>query len=310
VRRSLIFVVAVAAVMVTAVAIWTRPTPDEPYGSPHPDDQLQAAVLRKATSLVYCNGRQMDLYKPDHARGPRPAVLYAHPGSWVLGDKSSGGYVDQLVPALTKRGFVVATINYRLGPRNPWPAQIQDAACAVRFLRAHHATYGINPARIGAWGASAGAQLVSLVGTMDRSAALDVGQYLDQSSRLQAVIDMYGPVDVPAFVALSAKSNETQGTWGAVMAADPDGLRKAGPGYWATRDDPPFLILQGDQDRTVPPVQSVAFAQRLRAAHIPTKLVMVRGAGHGLTDAGQVPSRNDLLSLTIRFFQQHLEPRP
>ena len=66
-------------------------------------------------------------------------------------------------------------------------------------------------------------------GTMDRSAGFDVGPYLDQSSRLQAVVDMYGPVDVPAFVALSAKTEPTQGTWGPTMAADPDGLRKAPP---------------------------------------------------------------------------------
>lgn len=302
-RPSLLAVATVTAVSAIAVAIWYWPT-SEPYGKVHRGDKLPAAVRRNATSTLYCNGLAMDIYRAEGAHRRAPAVLYAHPGSWVLGDKSSGSYLDQLVPALTKRGFVVAAFNYRLGI--PWPAQVQDAACAVRFLRAHHATYGIDPGHIGAWGGSAGAQLMSLVGTMDRS-GFDVGPYLDQSSRLQAVVDMYGPADIPAFVERIGRSNhDIQAIWGPVMTSDPTGLRKASPGYWASKDDPPFLILQGDQDSVVPLGDSVAFARRLRAAGVSAKLVIVRRAGHGLSDRGQDPTRNDLLGLTIHFFQQHL----
>lgn len=285
-----------------------KTTPDPPYGPAHPGDQLPVSVQRRAATRVYCNDQKMDIYLPP-GRATAPAVLYAHPGSYVLGDKSSGGYVDQLVPALTARGFVVATIIYRLAPKDHWPAPIQDVACAIRFLRAHHGEYRIDPNHIGAWGASAGAQLVSLLGTVDRSAGFDVGPYREQSSRLQAVVDMYGPVDVPAFVAEYPLSKAGGGLWGPASAADPTALVKASPGHWASRSDPPFLILQGDRDKVVPLAQSVTFARRLRAAGVPVKLVVVRGGNHGLVSKGERPSRHDLLVTIVHFFQQHLMSR-
>ncbi len=308
VSRIFLAVVATFAVIVMAVVVWQWTRSDGPYGKTHEGDAIPESVLKKATTTVYCNGQQMDIYRPAKRGGPAPAVLYAHPGGWAVGDKTGGSYADQLVPALTERGFVVASINYRLGRANPWPAQIRDAACAVRFLRAHHTRYGIDPRRIGAWGGSAGAQLMSLVGTMDRAAGFDVGPYLDQSSRLQAVVDMYGPVDMPAFVSRTTWSRDVQSIFRPIRRKDPNGLGNASPIHWVTKDDPPFLILQGDRDTVVRPVDSATFARRLEGAGVPAKLVMVQGGGHGLSDKGQHPSRNDLIGLTIRFFQQHLMP--
>ena len=263
-----------------------------------------AAVLRTATTLVYCDGQQMDLYTPDHTRNPRPAVLYAHPGSWVIGDKSSGGYVDQLVPALTKRGFVVATINYRLGPRTHGPPR-------SRMSRAPSGSCGPTTRPTASTRSDRG------LGCQRRRAAGEPGRHDGSSSRFRRR-PVPRPVEPAAGRGRHVRSGRRPGVRGAAPRPNHSGhlgtdhgrrsrrATQSEPGHWATKDDPPFLILQGEQDQTVPPVESVAFAQRLRAAHVPTKLVMVRGAGHELTDRGQLPSRNDLLGMTIHFFQQHL----
>ena len=294
--------------LLVALGLIASCSSDGPFGKAHENDRLPDSVREKATAVDACNGVPMDIYRPEGTRGAAPAVLYAHDGGWMIGDKSRGSYVDQLVPALTDRGFVVATINYRLGSEDPWPAQIEDTACAVRFLRAHHERYGIDEKHIGAWGGSAGGQLVSLVGTMDRSAGYDVGPHLDQSSRLQAVVDMYGPVDVAAFVAQYPGNRDLLSVFGSVIQSDPDALEKASPAHWATSDDPPFLILQGDHDPVVRPTQSTKFARQLKVAGVSAKLVIVEGGSHGLRDGDADPSRDELIAMTIDFLEQHLMP--
>ena len=119
-----------------------------------------------------------------------------HGGGFMMGDKGDGAGlsgVDQLLAA----GYAVASINYRLSAEAKYPAQINDAKAAVRFLRANAAKYNLNPDKFGAWGASAGGSLVSLLGTTCGVAELegaDLGN-ADQSSCVQAVVDWFGPID-------------------------------------------------------------------------------------------------------------------
>ena len=135
----------------------------------------------------------MDIYLPKAGAGPAPAVLYAHGGSWAYGDKSE---VALLAPGLVASGYVVASLNYRLAPQYRWPAQIEDVKCAIRFLKAKAGLYNLDPARIGLWGASAGGHLVSLAGLAGPEAGLEgKGGYPEQSSSVQAVVDMFGPTD-------------------------------------------------------------------------------------------------------------------
>jgi acetyl esterase/lipase len=147
-------------------------------------------------TVTYCTQHgtklAMDLSAPPAgAVRPAPAVLYVHGGGFVLGDRKLGGLggglanaagalLPQLRAALNQRGFVVASIDYRLPPGSPWPAQLQDASCAVRFLRAHADALGIDPGRIGAWGSSAGGTLVSLLGLAGSTADADAGQLAGQ----------------------------------------------------------------------------------------------------------------------------------
>ncbi|GIW04087.1 MAG: hypothetical protein KatS3mg059_0707 [Thermomicrobiales bacterium] len=189
----------------------------------------------------------------------------------MFGDKSEGtGAI--MMPALLDAGFTVVTVNYRLAPRFTFPAMIEDVKCAIRSLRAHAPTYGIDPDRIGAWGSSAGGHLVSLLGTADASAGFDVGEYLDYSSAVQAVVDMFGPADLTTLFPPGS-----EGVRDAVF--DDFDLALASPVTYVSPDDPPFLILHGEEDRLVPIAQSETLFARLQAAGVPVQFVRVQHAG-------------------------------
>lgn len=274
---------------------------------------LAGRVLR---NVVYCTlggeALTMDLYFPERAdAAPWPVTMYIHGGAWSMGDKRGGaGYVE--VPALREAGFVVAAVNYRLAPQAHFPAMIEDVKCAVRFLRAHAAGYHLDAAHIGVWGGSAGGHLAALLGTSDASAGWDVGPYLEQSSRVQAVVVMFGPADLPALFAHSTRPQGQRRLLSVFNAASPEDpvLVAASPVTYITPDDPPFLILQGDKDEVVPPEQARRLYERLQQAGVAAQLVMVHNAGHGFKPEGGAisPSREEITRRVVAFFQQVLMP--
>jgi len=277
------------------------------------------AAAGRMTSMTYCTpggvALPMDVYEPlARATRPAPAVLYVHGGGWIMGTRESQGIgaglagndaalFPRLRATLTARGFVVASIDYRLAPLYPWPDQIEDAKCAVRFLRAHAAALGIDAAHIGAWGSSAGGNLVALLGTAGPAAGFDGGQYHDQSSRLQAVVDMFGPTDVTR----TDDSNAFARAIFQLVLGDSATLRRsASPVVDVAQHDPPFLIVQGTQDTMIPPRHARELARRLTAAGSPVTLVMVRNTGHGLITPGEQPSATDLVRMVTDFFTRTL----
>ncbi len=258
--------------------------------------------------VTYCTmdglALTMDIYQPQPApKQPAPTVLFVHGGGWTQGDKTAPGNLVDFA-ALVLRGYVVASIDYRLAPKYQFPAMLYDTKCAVRFLRAKADTYNIDPNRIGAMGDSAGGHLVSLLGTTDAKAGFEQGEYLDQSSRVQAVADLYGPAD------LTPASGSIIGLQlGRVFGTAPGAFEKASPVTYITPDDPPFLILQGDRDQIVPASQSEELNDRLKAAGVPSTLVIVKNAGHGFTPMGGAisPSRADITRMIVAFFDQQLK---
>jgi len=250
---------------------------------------------------------KMDIYYPKEASGAVPAVLYVHGGGWITGNKTAGAGVLE-IPELVSRGYLVAAVNYRLAPRYKFPAQIEDVKCAVRFLRANAATYGIDPERIGAWGGSAGGHLVALLGVTDATAGLEGdGGYADQSSRVQAVVDMFGPSDLTtAFQGANPRLLER--VFGTTDRYS-ETVKLASPVTWVSSDDPPFLILHGEKDRLVPLSQSEILHDRLIAASVPATLTVVKNAGHGFAPAGGPidPSRLAITKMVADFFDQHLK---
>ena len=265
-------------------------------------DSSRLGTIEK--DVTYCTmdgiALKLDIYYPDSA-SPWPVTMYIHGGGWSKGDKAEGAGALE-IPALQSVGFMVVAINYRLAPENPFPAMIEDAKCAVRYLRAHAGEYNLDPNRIGVWGGSAGGHLVNLLGTTDESAGFDVGEYLDQSSRVQAVVDMFGPIDLTV---------QFEGGYeGASRVFAGFDAALASPVTYVTPDDPPFLLFHGDSDPLVPIEQSQIFLAALQAAGVPAKLVTVENAGHSFkpVDGKTIsPSRQEIVQMVVEFFEEQLK---
>ncbi len=227
---------------------------------------------------------KLDLFLPKDARGPLPLLIWVHGGGWKNGSKDG---CPPLRKGYVQRGYAVASINYRLSGHAVFPAQIEDCKAAIRWLRAHAGEYGTDPKRIGVWGSSAGGHLVALLGTSGDVKEFDVGGNLDQSGRVQAVCDYYGPTDFKVFVTTpryeshaSASSPEALLLGGAVLENE-EKARRVNPIEYVSGDDPPFLIVHGDEDRTVPLNQSSLLYEALKKAGRDVRFHTIHGAGHG-----------------------------
>ncbi len=183
------------------------------------------------TELTYCeNGgvaETLDVYEPHPLPVDAvPAVLYVHGGGWTGGSDAlgEGTVVDRVAQALLAKGWVFVSIDYRLAPRFQWPAQIIDSECAVRFLRANAGFLHIEPGRIGAIGASAGGQLVSLLG-LTAGDRFDAGANAHESGAVEAVADLFGPSDLtsPSWAGSPLVENVAPEVFGTLLGPEPPG---------------------------------------------------------------------------------------
>lgn len=234
----------------------------------------------------------LDLYLPENAAGPLPLIIWIHGGGWSSGSKSGGPAIR-----LSGRGFAVASIDYRLSGEAVFPAQIEDCKAAVRWLRANSGKYNLDPRRFAAWGGSAGGHLVALLGTSGGVKELEgtIGN-LEQSSRVQAVVDFFGPTDLLQMDAQAArnpavpskikhddpKSPESRLIGGPIQQ-NQERAAAANPITYVSRDDPPFLIMHGDRDPLVPLEQSRILYDALRAGGVEATFHVVKGGGHGFS---------------------------
>ena len=228
---------------------------------------------------------------------PSPVYVWIHGGGWQGGTKETG--VWKLAP-LVRDGFVGATIEYRLTAEAPFPAQIQDCKCAIRYLRAHADKFNIDPDRIAVGGSSAGGHLAALMGTSGGVKELEgSGGWADQSSAVQAVVDLYGPTDFKAFVSTPGYeshnrdgSPESKLLGGGEVLPNEAGIRRVNPITYVDPSDPPFLIFHGSKDRTVPPNQSEALHKALQSKGVESTLSIIDGAGHGGPEFANPEIRN------------------
>jgi acetyl esterase/lipase len=267
------------------------------------------------TNLEYVPGgherQRLDLYIPAKADTPLPVIVWVHGGAWMGGSKDGG-----VMPlSFVGKGYAVAAINYRLSQHAVFPAQIEDCNAALRWLRANAKTYNLNPERIGVWGASAGGHLVALLGTSggveDREGKIGNA---DQSSRVQAVVDFFGPTDflqMDAHALPGARlkhdpptSPESRLIGGAIQE-NVEKVGRANPIKSVTKDAPPFLIVHGEQDPLVPWHQSALLYEALKRARSDVTFYKIAGAGHGTQEFN-----SDMMRAAVQaFFDKHLKPR-
>jgi acetyl esterase/lipase len=297
----------VCALALPTLAGCTSAGSSPPKAAPSGTAPAPTLSAGQQATVTYCNHEQARITEPRTLHGPAPAAIYVHGGSWVSGNYDSGGFLIKTIgPALAAQGFVVVSVDYRLGPKQRWPDQIVDVKCAIRYLRANAGRLNIDPNAIGAWGQSAGGHLVALLGTAGPKAGWDVGAYADESSKVEAVVDMAGPSDLltlgnqgdsllvaETFVRLLGPVAHK--TLGAHLRAD-------SPVSYVAPGDPPFLLLHSSDDEIVYPQQSNELSWDLGSNHVPNQLVIVKGGGHEFDNPGEQPTEAGITRAITDFF--------
>lgn len=234
---------------------------------------------------------RLDLYLPaPRPNLPVPLVLWVHGGAWRAGSKQ-----PTYAPDTLGAKYAVASVDYRLSDVALFPAQIHDVKATVRFLRANADRFGIDPDRFGAWGSSAGGHLVALLGTTCGDEVLEgtVGGNPDQPSCVQAVCDFYGPADFTSLVAQRGADTRRPMPEDQLIGGSVEDLVElatlASPLAHVSPDDPPFLIMHGSDDGTVPTEQSIALDAALRVAGVSSTLIVIDGAGHSIPRTERSP---------------------
>lgn len=278
-----------------------------------PRAQLRPEGVRIIRDWTYATrdgeALSLDLYLPDDQDRPLPIVIWLHGGGWMFGSHDG----CPLAP-LAKRGYVVASVGYRLSDRSPrtaFPAQLHDCKSAVRWLRKNAWRFGGDGERIGAWGVSAGAHLAALLGTTADEPTLEgmLGE-TGASSRVQAVVSLFAPTDLLAL----ERSDEDHWRVKLVSLGLLDGrpserpqlARSASPALHADHDSAPFLLFHGRDDTMVPVEQSERLHAALTAAGAPSTLVLYDHLSH--SDAAlRLP---EVLAAAHTFLDVHLQRVP
>jgi acetyl esterase/lipase len=279
-----------------------------PRGAPSIAEEDPVLVHRDV--VFGCTGGRdlrLDLYRPRTSSAPTPAVLLFHGGGW------SGGRKEQmrgLARFLAAEGYAALAVGYRLAPQCPWPAQVEDAKCAVRWLRAHATEHGVDASRIGALGFSAGGHLALLLGTMDPDDGCEGdGGCPEAGSKVSVVVSFFGPTDMET-LADGEEPNELRRALGvaalgvllgAEFREDPS---RMSPVRYVSPGDAPTLLFHGTRDPLVPAHQASRFLDALTQAGVPGKAVLIAGAGHGWRD----PELADSIEATLRWLDRHLRP--
>lgn len=256
-------------------------------------------IKRKLLDIPYAHlspAQRLDIYLPDEGEGPFPVILSIHGGAFMMGDKAD----VQLLPFLEglKRGYAVVAVNYRLSWEARFPALIHDVKAAVRWIRANAGRYHLDPARIAAWGGSAGGYLASMLGVsagIPEIEDLNLGNP-EQPCSVQVVVAWFGPTDF-------GKMDEQLAEWGlaspelqphdapdspeSLLLGDPlsevpEHVQEANPETYIRPGAPPFLLQHGTRDVLVPPLQSIHFAEKLAEVLGGDRvtLELLEGAGH------------------------------
>jgi acetyl esterase/lipase len=246
---------------------------------------------------------KLDLYQP--AAPHAPLLVWLHGGRWEVGSKERmplGGLVE--------RGYAIASVDFRPASSARFPEQVHEIKAAVRFLRAHAASYGYDATRIGILGESSGGHLAALVGTTNGRTELEgaLGDHLDVSSEVHAIVSYFGASDLMTILAQSTPYGLgiREPALKTLLGGPPEDnealARLASPVFQVDGRDPPLLLLHGDQDPQMPINQSHELEGAYERAGLDAKMVVVHGAGHG----GSAFFDADRTEIVAAFLDKHL----
>ena len=235
---------------------------------------------------------RLDVIVPD-SPGPHPLVIFIPGGGFVMANKA--GSLPQRT-YLAEAGFTVAAIEYRtVLSEATYVEGVSDVKSAIRFLRARAGDYNIDPASVAVWGESAGGYIAAMVGATNGDPQFEAGDDLDQSSDVQAAVDMFGASDLS--LTMSDFDDAMQAFWAAPgtpaaqwvngigtelsILDDPAAVAMANPVTFVDATDPPFLLFHGDADVLISPSQTLLMHTALLDAGVPSSRYVVEGGGHG-----------------------------
>ena len=247
----------------------------------------------------------LDLYIPKNAIGKIPLVVLIHGGAWLSNDKYADmGYMTKTMAEIVNSGMAIASIDYRFSTEAIFPANLQDCNRAISFLYDNAAKYGFDTKRFAVMGFSAGGHLANMVGLTKNN---NVPNFFMKGSStafsIKAVVDFYGPAELILFPGAEDVKSPESILLGAAPLARPDLAKIASPITYVDKNDPPFLIIQGEKDQSVDPKQSKLLSAWLNAAGVQNELIIVKAAPH----YGTMFDVEDVRNKVISFLKQKLK---
>ncbi len=313
----LVSVVCLVIVGVASVRAEDEPVKKQANSKPAAAAVSLPAGVRMERDLAYIpdedEAQRLDLYLPMTAPArPLPLIVHIHGGGWIGGSK----YPCPLLN-MVGRGYAVASIEYRFSQKAVFPAQIQDCQAALRWLRAHSAEYHLDPEKVGVIGGSAGGHLSALVGMAGgKNAFPKIGGHDDVSDRVNCVCNIYGPANFATVMKQAEDDANVRNVFkfnmpgdpysaliGVSLNSDPEKTNAVSPVHYASKENPPMLILHGTHDTLVPYAQSVELEGVLKAHGVEVWLQTLPGSGHG----GGAFGKPGITKLMQNFFDRHLQ---
>ncbi len=250
----------------------------------------------------------LDLYLPPDTSSAVPVVIWVHGGGWRGGSKGNGGRALNM----TKRGFAVVDVEYRLSGEALFPAQIEDCKIAVRWVRANAKKYNLDPDRIGAWGSSAGGHLVAMMGLTHDENVFETDDHSQYSSQVQVICNWFGPTDFLRMndfegrIDHDAADSPESRLIGGPIQDNKEKVAAANPITYVSKNDPPMLIMHGEKDQSVPYNQSELLYAAMQKVGLDVTLYKVVNADHGFRNATQDDAAS-LFEMSAQFLEKHLK---
>lgn len=280
--------------------------------------QISGVVYEQVPSRGYANvPMQLDLLQPQK-KTKMPAIVYVTGGGFINANRDNG---VQLRNYLAEKGYVVASITYRVAPTAQFPQPLEDVKASIRYLRAHADQWNIDKDRIGIIGGSAGGYLSAFAGTTSGTKTFDKGENLQESSKVNCAVDLYGLSDLsqvgmdysPEVQQLHKSAGATEALWvngspvfggkdGGILA-DPKAAEAANPIAYIGKNSAPMLLMHGTADKVVSPGQTDLLYQALKEKGVPAERYEIPGAAHG----GVYWVQDKVLQVIGDFFDRYLK---